>query len=131
MRVIFGLRIWPVFLALSLVLFACGPVRMYPGPELPSDQVSLLNVGRVNILTLDGIPPPGGGKSGVWILPGEHELRITHDFTGYPVQAVTYRFRAEAGRRYRLDADYEVRRSLSWRPWIRDIDTGTIIGEWK
>ena len=69
----------PLFLgAASSLIVSCSPVQGYPGPHLPSEQVSFLEIddseqGKEFVLriTLDGIP---FSSNGIEVLPGQHEL---------------------------------------------------------
>jgi len=123
-------RIVPVvLLGLSLLAAGCGAMKMYPGPELPRDQVAVLEIGDVTVYAFDGIPP--GGKNKLQILPGEHEIRFSHSKAGYGEQPHTYSFAAEAGHAYLFDADYVVHRTMSWNPWIKDTASGMIVGSWR
>jgi len=118
-----------VFLGLALLSAGCGAAKMYPGPELTRDKVAILEIQKVTVLTFDGIPP--GGKTKFQILPGEHEMRFSHAMAGYPEQSRSYTFMAEAGHAYLFDADYKVGRTMSWRPWIKDLTSGAVVGTWK
>jgi hypothetical protein len=123
-------RIAPVVLiGLGLLCVGCGAVKMYPGPELPRDQVAVLEIQNVTVYTFDGMPP--GGKKKLQMLPGEHEMRFSHSQSGYSEQLHTYTFTAEAGHAYLFDADYEFQRTMSWHPWIKDSANGKIVGSWK
>lgn len=116
---------------LSLMILGCGGVKMYPGPERPRDQIAVLEIGAVTVYTVDGVGVKLTGRNTLQILPGEHVLRVSHKMEGYGPMPVTYTFTAEAGHAYRFDADYQIERSLSWRPWIKDNASGTIIGSWQ
>ncbi len=120
-----------VLLITGLLAVGCGAVKMYPGPELTRDKIAVLEIRNVTVYALDGIPPSLGNKKTLQILPGEHVMRMSHNIGGYGEQPVDYTFTAEPGHAYILDADYEIQKTLSWRPWVRDTATGLIIGSWK
>jgi len=116
---------------LSLMILGCGAIKVYPGPERPRDQIAVLEIGNVILYTVDeeGVRPGRGAK--LQILPGEHMIRGSIKMEGYNPVPITYTFTAEAGHAYLFGADYQIERQLSWRPWIKDAATGTIVGSWK
>ncbi len=123
---------------LSAVLFlvlvvaaGCGTKRLYGGPKLSAEQVSILKIGRLTIYMIDDQPFDFGETRVFEILPGEHVIRATIDFEGYNERPIDYIFIAEAGHRYLFDVDYEIARAISWKPWIKDIETGEIVGRWE
>ncbi len=120
-----------VLLTEGLLAVGCGAVKMYPGPELTRDKIAVLEVGNVTLYTLDGEAVRLANRSKLQILPGEHVMRVSHNMAGYPEQAMTYTFTAEAGHAYLFDADYEIQRTLSWRPWVKDSASGNIVGNWR
>jgi len=116
-------------LVLTILTAGCGATQFYPGPRLPSGEVALLELGDLTVYAIDGQPPPKGSR--FEILPGEHTLRATHNVAGYGEQIFTYTFVAEAGHDYRFDMDYKVERTLSFRPWVKDMTEETIVGRWE
>lgn len=123
------LHLSPVMI--GFLMLGCGPVRMYAGPALPASSVAVLEIENVKLFTLDGAPVDEAASKGLEILPGEHTMRASHNLTGYGDQVVTYSFVAEAGHRYIFGADYEIQRTLSWRPWVKDSATGRTVGSWQ
>jgi hypothetical protein len=124
MRFLFGRKVVAA-VAVGIGLLGCGPTRMYTGPALSADRVAVLEITNMTVFALDTSPVSG---SKLEILPGEHEIRASHNLEGYPEQLIAYVFTAQAGRRYILGADYEIKRGLSWRPWIKDAATGETVG---
>jgi hypothetical protein len=110
----------------GLLLSGCGAVQLYPGNRLPKNQVAVIEIGNVLLYSVDGTSVDTLGK--VEILPGIHNLTANHNAAGYGETVMTYTFTAEAGHRYLFDADYNFGRNFSWRPWIKDLDTGEIVG---
>jgi hypothetical protein len=111
---------------IGLFLSGCGTVQMYPGPERSASETATLEVQDVIVFAFDNQPP---GKSSKWsILPGEHAIQLSHNVKMYGEQIITYVFTAEPGRRYVLGANYSFGRSMSWRPWVKDAETGEVIG---
>lgn len=120
-----------VLISICLVTVACGPVLMYPGPKRPQNQTATLEIGEVTLMMFDETPVGPNLTRPLGILPGEHFLLLSHNQKGYPEQFVNYTFTAEAGHRYLLDANYEIKRSLSWRPWVKDLTSGEVVGQRK
>ncbi|MBI3995347.1 MAG: hypothetical protein HY349_05160 [Nitrospirae bacterium] len=118
-------------MTLSLLISACGAVKMYPGPALARDKIAVLEIRNVTLYALDDEAVKLGNQRKLQILPGEHVLRASHAMAGYDAMPITYTFTAEAGRTYFFGADYEIQRTLSWRPWVRDAKSGQTIGRWK
>lgn len=117
--------------AVGILSAGCGgTVQMYPGPERPAYQTALVEIGDVAIFTFDGQPPTKGSR---WrILPGEHELRLSHNHPdAYDQKIVSYLFTAVAGRRYKIGLDTEIGRGFAWRPWVKDMETEEIIGGFR
>jgi len=110
----------------GLVLAGCGAVQLYPGERLPKNLVAVVEIGNVLLYSVDGRAVDTLGK--IEILPGIHNLVASHNAAGYGETLMTYTFTAEAGHRYVFDADYEFGRKFSWRPWIKDVETGKIVG---
>ncbi|HEY4485798.1 MAG TPA: hypothetical protein VI702_05720 [Nitrospiria bacterium] len=111
-----------------MLIQGCGPIRMYSGPARPPEQVAILEIGNVKLFSLDSLPV---GKDGHWkleILPGEHDLRASHNMSGFGEEVFTYTFSAEPGHRYLFDMDYKTVRTLYYRPWVKDLTTGNIVG---
>ncbi len=104
---------------------------MYSGPPLPADRVAILEIGNIRLMTLDDRALGTKVPARFEVLPGEHFMRASHNMPGYPDQVLTYTFSAEAGHRYRFDADYEFKRTLVWRPWVKDLFDGKIVGSWR
>lgn len=115
----------------GLLAVGCGAVKMYPGPELTRDKIAILEIRNVIVYTLDEAAIRLSNRRKLQILPGEHIMRASHNMEGYGEQAITYTFTAEAGHAYIFNADYEIQRTLSWRPWIKDSESGNIVGSWK
>jgi hypothetical protein len=124
-----GRRFWIPAVLAGLLAAGCGAVKLYPGPRLPRDQVAVLEIGNVILYSVDGKPVDTTGK--VEILPGVHDLRGNHNAPDYGETLMTYTFTAEAGHRYVFDADYHFGRHFSWRPWVKDTETGEIVGSFK
>ena len=120
-----------LFIIGLLAVADCGAIKMYSGPELTRDKIAVLEIGNVTLYTLDGEAVKLANRRKLQILPGEHVMRASHNMAGYGEQAITYTFTAEAGHAYLFGADYEIQRTLSWRPWIKDSISGNIIGSWK
>ena len=121
----------PVLLVMGLLAIGCGALKMYPGPELTRDKIAVLEIRNVTVYTLDDAAVKLANRRKLQILSGEHTMRASHNMTGYDAIPITYTFVAEPGHTYFFGADYEIRRTLSWRPWVRDAATGQIVGSWK
>ena len=106
----------------------CGPARMYSGPPRPPDQVAILEIGNVKLFAMDSLPVGKAGGGRIEILPGEHDLRASHNMSGFGEEVFTYTFTAEPGHRYLFDMDYKTVRTLHYRPWVKDLATGNIVG---
>lgn len=63
------------------LLSGCQPVKLYPGPERPQEQLALVffdSLGAsVVSLSVDGISNPHPGRA-VALLPGEHRLELRY-----------------------------------------------------
>lgn len=119
-----------LFLVL-VVAGGCGAKRLYSGPKLSAEEVSILRIGRLTVYMIDEQPFNFGETRNFEILPGEHVIRATIDFQGYNERPIDYLFFAEAGHRYLFDVDYKIARGISWTPWIKDLETGEIVGRWE
>ncbi len=123
----------------ALVATGCAR-RLYDGPELPADRVAVVELGDVSIRNVDDrfdffIP---FGVQELEVKPGPHQILFVFErqASSIGVRDIPYRlgegvctleFVAEAGKRYRLDAEALDDDSNSrdwygeWRGWISDI----------
>lgn len=80
-------------LILSLSFSGCHPVKGYPGPELPENQISLINLAydsqwvTVNEAGLDGLE---FGFSGITVLPGNHFFQLNVSVKDPPHSCYAY-----------------------------------------
>lgn len=72
---------------------ACSPVKGYAGPELPAEQISVINLAydsdwvKVNQAGVDGIQ---FGAFGIHVLPGKHFFQLTVTLKDPPTHCYSY-----------------------------------------
>ncbi|HEX2965779.1 MAG TPA: hypothetical protein VHO84_08335 [Syntrophorhabdaceae bacterium] len=89
----------------GLMLLSCTTVKMYSGPDLPADQVAIIESSdlSVNIESCDGIPTR---YSRLAVLPGEHAVEMSirespqGSWTYWSINNSTFSFIAQAGHTY-------------------------------
>lgn len=93
------------FFALPL---AARSRRAYSGPPVPGDQVAMVYVSDIKILSVNGVARYFADST-VEFLPGRYELLVRlHDGSSIS-RPVPIAFTAVAGRDYALEGDYETR----------------------
>jgi hypothetical protein len=64
--------------ALIFGLSGCSATQAYPGPELPQEQVAIIELcPTCQLEGLDGRQPPSSSSSQWQVLPGEHTVDVT------------------------------------------------------
>ena len=98
-------RVALAFLA-AILLSACQPHQMYPGPRQPRERVAVVCVNpdvTLSHRTLDGVPLKVSG--GAWeaaVLPGEHRFGMRVEWSNRHRDDVELLATLEAGQHYKL-----------------------------
>ena len=125
-------RRMPAVLGAACLLFsACGPMKAYEGEARPAEEIAVLQwsnwTGGVRVKSLNGELP--GQASSAQILPGENIVNFIHSPNfGLTTYSMTLTFDAEAGRRYKIDADCDG--TVTCKPfwaWIEDAGDGSLV----
>ena len=134
-------------LAVLLVLAtSCATMQTYPGEKLPQDRVARIDRSTIhrhfsynviiNIAAVDGVNATSV-QTEYEVLPGEHTLYVTCHLSYHILVAPAMAgkrfgivpgniltFRAEAGRRYKMNGEDvgEV-----FYIWLEDVETGSVV----
>lgn len=125
-----------VVLLVALAASACAGMKFYVEPDVPSEQIALIEapqqlVGtRLYIRSADGERLSLGGEPRVKVLPGVHTLEVRYEFHWLGAvrygQPISLSMNAEAGRRYRVEgAETGGGRCMAW---IVDTATNEVVG---
>jgi hypothetical protein len=137
------LKVWLLSvlgLALALTMSGCAaPTRMYklyPGPELPSEKLAILNLSdRVDQIRVDDITIRRGNYSSVALLPGTHKIEWEAEFlvsvmvnpSGWDKEEAAHIQDLLAGHSYTIHADRTTGPGYDIYLWLTDDATGHVI----
>lgn len=141
-----ALRVLCILAVLLMLTTSCATMQTYPGERLPQDRVARIDRSaihqhffyslNINVAAVDGLNATGA-QTEYEVLPGEHTLYVTcyssyhilvapamvsKHFVVVPGNLLT--FRAEAGRRYKMQGE-DVNELFFI--WLEDMETGSVV----